>query len=442
LGRPLFYVKLLRANPGTWGWYAQNNGVMKKLTIPLVVVILVAGACLSLGGSEELSEMEIRAQSGSVLIHRGDEDPIEVGDEAVPLEVSDVVETGKRGHALLRLADDRDIRMQSNSEIVIDSTRAVTSERGSVLIDAPVRTKVVVDEVEATSSGSQFRVDSGFGSTRIGSYSGNVALSSPGQTPVQIGRLFQATVAAGDLGDEEPYRLDTNDPWDLDVLEDVVEMENELDLLAQGFTRQLGNDRPDVAYFRALAGGKNVSFVSKYLKRRPVDLLIGFTIAEHAQKPRALKGAFRKAFRVRDDGATWGVAAAILRADPRPVVAQLEDAILGTGVVADGGTSDEAEFSVAAAQATDDNAPISQPRSGDGGGDQPPIAGEPGEEDPGGGGGEEDPGDGGGGNEEEEDCEDIECVVRRAVSPSPSPTGVLDGTVDIGGRGAYVPLSL
>lgn len=415
---------------------------MKKLIVPLVVVVLVAGACLSLGNSDELSDMEIRAQAGTVLIHRGEEDPIEVRDQAVPLEVGDVVETARRGLADLRLADGRDIKMQPNTEIAIDSTRAVTSEHGSVLIDAPARTIVVVDQVEASGTDAHFRVDSGFGSTRIGSYSGRVALTSPGQAPLQVDRLHQSTVAAGDLGNEVPYRIDMNDPWDLDVLERVVELENELDLLAQGFTRLLGNDRPDVAYFRALAGGRDVSFVSRYLRRRPIDLLIGFTIAEHAAGP--LKKAFHSAFGYRDQGATWGIAAAIMRVEPRPVVAQLEDVILGTGVVADGGTSDEAEFSVAAAQATEDNAPIS---GADGGDTNQPIVNDPGGEDPGG----EDPGDGndgedpddgeGGGGGDDEDCEDVECVVRRAISPSPSPTGVLDGTVDIGGKGLYVPLS-
>jgi hypothetical protein len=151
-----------------------------------------------------------------------------------------------------------------------------------------------------------------------------------------------------------------------------------------------------------------------------------------------LKNAFHKAFQYRDQGATWGIAAAILRAEPRPVVAQLEDAILGTGVVAGSGTSDEAEFSVAAAQATEDNAPISGGgREGDD--SNPPIANEPDDEDPEGGG--DDPDDGGG-DDDEDDCEDVECVVRRAISPSPSPTNVLDGTVDIGGKGYYVPLSL
>ena len=378
--------------------------------------------------------MEIRAQAGTVLIHRAGEEPIEVGDQAVQLEVQDVIETGDRGLAALRLADGRDVKMQPKSEILIESTRALAAERGSVLIDAPARTSVVVDEIEASASDAQFRIDSGFGSTRVGSYSGRVSLTSPGQSPLQVPTLYQANVAAGDLGDERPYQLDLKDPWDLDLLDAVVRLENELDLLGKGFTRQLGNDRPDVAYFRALAGGRDVSFISRYLRRRPIDLLIGFTIAENATS--SLKRAFNEAFDLRDEGAAWGVAAAIMEVEPRPVIAQLEDVILGTGVVAGAGESDEAEFSVAAAQSSGDNAPISDPRSDDSVGDDPqdPVEEDPGNEDPDDNPGEEEPG-------EEENCEDVECVVRRALSPSPSPTSVLDGTVDIGGKGTVVPVS-
>lgn len=391
---------------------------VRKLGLPLVLVIFGAGACWSLAGTDELADMEINAQAGTVTILRGNE-TIVVRDEPVPLEVQDIVKTGKGDLAVLNLADSRQIKMQPKAQIIIDTTRSIESERGNVLVDASEQTVVSFDGAEAAASNSRFRVDSGFGSVRVGAYDGRVSLSSPGQAPLTVRSLFQATVAAGDIGSHEPYQLNKKDAWDLDLLEEVVELEGKLDLLAKGFSRQLGRDRPDLNYFRALAN-QNVSFMSRYLDRKTLDLLIGFTVADNARS--SLESAFKKAFHYRDAGASWGITAAIMKVKPQPVVAQLEDVILGTGVVAAGGEAEEAEFSVAAAEASEQGVPLdgtrSEPRS-EGSGDQPRGGGDG----SGGGGNGADDGDGDGDGDGEQCAEDdqsVECVVGRAISPSPS----------------------
>ena len=423
---------------------AGSNSALKKLALPLVLVIFGAGACWSLAGSDELADMEISAQAGTVTIMRGN-DIIPVRDEPVPLEVQDIVKTGKDDLAVLKLADQREIKMQSNAQIIIDTTRSIESERGNVLVAATEPTTVSFDGAEAAASDARFRVDSGFGTVRLGAYEGPVSLSSPGQAPLNVRTLHQATVAAGDIGAEEPYELDEKDAWDLDLLEEVVELEGKLDLLAKGFGRQLGSDRPNLAYFRALAN-RDVSFMARYLDRKTLDLLIGFTVADNARS--SLKEAFTRAFRLRDAGATWGIAAAIMNVKPQPIVAQLEDVILGTGVVAAGGESEEAEFTVAAAQASEQGVPLdatgSEART-DGSNPEPSDDTDGGDTN-GGGDGEEEPDEDG--EECAEDDESVECVVRRAISPSPSQSdgeesdddppkkssdkGILDGTVGDG----------
>jgi hypothetical protein len=241
--------------------------------------------------------------------------------------------------------------------------------------------------------------------------------------------LHEATIAADEVpGAGKPYRLDPNDPWDQNELQEVIELEDELDLLSKGFSRQLGNDRPDLAYFNALSDGENVSFMRPYLKRRAVDLLIGFTVADN-DRHRPLKTSFRQAFHLYDQGATWGITATILDVSARPVVAQLEDVIIGTGVVADSGTGDEPAFTVAAAEEGSGAQPPGQSDTIDsGGGSGDDVSGSDN------GGDEEDPGDGGGGEEPpKDDCEqtDVECQINQRLSPSPSPSDVLDGV----GRG-------
>jgi hypothetical protein len=404
---------------------------MKKLAIPIVLAVFVAGAAfLALGGNNALADMEIARESGTVFVHR-DGEVIEVGDGRLSLELNDVVQTGPRGFARLKLEGDRTVRMQPRSRVSIVSKRAIEAEAGSVLA-APRNASMEVrfDDTEATANKATFRVDKGFGSARAATYSGRVTLDSPGQTELILRPLHEASVAAGDLpGRAAPYRLDEKDPWDANLLANVLELEGELQLIASGFSRQVGSDRPDLAYFGALAG-RGVGFMRGYLKRRPVDLLIGFTLAENDAK-RSLKKSFEKAFDYYDAGATWGITAAIMKVPARPVIAQLENVILGTQVVTAGGEVEEPEFSVAAAAAGG---------GGPGAPNGPQVTGSK-EEQPGPAPEENKPP-----KEEqpppEEECGDVVCEVQRRLSPSPSDEdenqdedpGILDGVVGSGPR--------
>jgi hypothetical protein len=408
---------------------------MKKLAIPIVLAVFLAGAAfLALGGSNALADMEIARESGTVFVHRdGHVIKVEGRDS---LQINDVITTGPRGFARLKLEGNRIVRMQPRSRTLIESKRAIEAEAGSVLA-APRNASMTVrfDETSATASNATFRVDKGFGSARAGSYTGRVTLDAPGQSQLTLPPLREASVAAGDLpGRPSPYRLDEKDPWDADLLANVVELEDELQLIASGFSRQVGSDRPDLAYFRTLAG-RDVGFMRRYLKRRPVDLLIGFTVADNDTR-HPLPDSFETAFDYYDDGATWGITAAIMKVRARPVVAQLEDVILGTQVVTAGGGIEEPEFSVAAAAAAEGGEPgvpnpgNPPPDRGADGEDPPPASEEntePGEE-------EKPP--------PEEECGDVVCEVQRRLSPSPSneeenqdeDPGVLDGVVG-GGPG-------
>jgi hypothetical protein len=409
---------------------------MKKLAIPIVLAVFLAGAAfLALGGSNALADMEIARESGTVFVHR-DGDVIEVGEGRVSLQIEDVVTTGPRGFARLKLEGNRIVRMQPKSRVLIESKRAIEVEAGSVLA-APHNAAMTVrfDDTEATASKATFRVDKGFGSARAGSYNGRVKLDAPGQSQLTLKPLREASVAAGDLpGRPAPYRLNEKDPWDADLLAEVVELEDELELIASGFSRQVGNDRPDLAYFGTLAG-RDVGFMRKYLKRRAVDLLIGFTVADNDTR-RPLPKSFETAFGYYDAGATWGITAAIMKVPARPVVAQLEDVILGTQVVTAGGSIEEPEFSVAAAAAAESGGPGAPnpgnppPDTGADGEDPPPPAAENNDE----GAEEENP-------PPEEECGDVVCEVQRRLSPSPSSEdeqnqdedpGVLDGIVGDG----------
>ena len=414
---------------------------MKKLALSLVAVVLGSVAC----SADALADMELRALAGTVNVLR-DGETINVAD-TLELQPGDVILTKAGALAKFALeggADARQGQLQGNSRIIIRSGSAVEAEEGQLLMQVTEPTRAMVEGVTARASDSVFRIDRGFGSVRAGVYKGSVQLDAPGQADVAISTLYQATLVAGDLPNQtRPYRLDEKDAWDAALLQDVVSLEQELEVLARGLGSQLGRQRPGLDYFRALIDGGNVSFMDRYLNRKPADLLIGFTIARIADG--SLDRAFKAAFDLYDQGARWGVAAKILEVEPRPIVAQLSRLILGTGVVAADGSGNTAECTVAAADASEIGAARDGPAGSSTAGppdpgttrtqpDEPTEPQEPNEpQNP-----PEEPA------EEPDECSDTaECAVEDVEDqlpnpqPSPSPSqeeekdkGLLDGGLD------------
>jgi hypothetical protein len=414
------------------------TNVMRYWALPLVTVVLAGAACGSLAPEQTLPEMSLKKVSGNVEIIRGG-DTITVGEET-DIEPDDVIRTsGRDALARLRLEGDRLLQLKGRSSAVVDSPTSVEVQTGEVLVRADEVTRVLVDGVEARASAAQFRVDRGFGSARVSSYAGTVALESPGQQRLDIRSFFEATVSAREIPQStRPYRMQADDPWDALILQKWVSLEEELKVLSNSLTNNLGGDRPDVAYFSELAGGEGAGFVRSFLDRRVADLLIGFTIANRADS--SLKQAFGRAFSLFDEGATWGITSAIMEIEPRPLLAQLGRTILGTGVVVAGGAqTDGASFSVAAADLSASGGGIQSPASGGGAtssggstGASNGGGGNPGGGDPGGG----NPGGGGGGGEEPQQCEtgDVQCAVNDLTDPSPEPSpSILDLDLDLDG---------
>ena len=409
---------------------------MKKLALFLAATVLAGVAC---SGDQALSEMELRLESGVVNVIR-DEETINV-DGRLELMPGDVIVTKEGALAKFALeggSEARQGQIQGNARLLVTSTTSLEAEEGEVLMQVSEPTRVEVDGVTARSSDADFRVDRRFGSVRAAVYTGSVELDAPGQTDLALSTLYQATIVAGELPNQtRPYQLDEEDPWDQVLLEEVVNLEQELAVLAQGLTTQLGRQRPDLDYFRALTEGGDVGFIGDYLRRRPSDLLIGFTIARNADG--SLRSAFREAFDYFDQGARWGVAAKIMEVEPRPIVAQLERLILGTGVVAANGSGNRAEFTVAAAAASEtDGAVVPPPNSAPASSDPQDPQEPQGPNDP------NDPNEPKDPPEDPDECtnsiecagEDLEDQLPGGGDPSPSPTsdqdrtGLLDGGLD------------
>jgi hypothetical protein len=378
---------------------------MRKLVILLAPLLFATTACWPFSGDDELSSMELEVVSGKVEVVR-DAETIAVADR-VSLKPGDVIVTRSRAAARLQLAEGRNAQIGSDSRVLVQDTSTLESQQGSLLADASESMTVAFGDARADASDALFRVDRALGSTRAASYRGAVKLRVPGQR-LTVESLWQTAVTANDFDAPRPYQLVASDIWDQTYLQEVIDLDEDLTTIAQGLNSQLGNQRPPVSYFGALAKGRNVSFMKSYLHRLgTADLLIGFSLGLEDDEP--LQAAVDQAFGLRDQGARWGIAAAIMDVAGRDLVARLDGVIDSTGI-ASAAPGAAADFTLAAAA----------------------VAGElPGSNDPGD--GNPDPGDGndkpGDDPTPPEQCTDAaNCAVQEAqdtidkAKPSPSPS--------------------
>jgi hypothetical protein len=329
-----------------------------KLAVGLVLALFAGTACWPFSDDSELAEMTVQRHEGRVVILRGDE-TIEVEDET-SLEPRDVVSTQSSGEALVRLEGDRLLTLASNSKITIKDARSVESQSGSILAEAGDAIEVQFSSFTASSSNGTIRIDRGVSATRVASYRGAVTVGAPGEERLQVRSLFETVPSANAVPrSPAPYDIDSGDAWDRRYLDDVVELQEELDQLTGGLRTTIGRQRPGLGYFGTLAGGRDVGFMRPYLKRAPVNLLVGFTIASH-DTDRPLAAAFREAFSLYERGAEWAVAAAIMDVKLNAVVADLED----IAAVAVASSSSGESFTLASATLSESGLVPTQPPGG------------------------------------------------------------------------------
>ena len=318
-----------------------------QIAVGLVLVLFAGVAWWRFSDASVLAEMTVKRRAGVVTVLRGGE-TIEVGD-STSLKPRDVVQTDRTGEAVVRLEGNRLLTLAPDSKIRIRDARGVESQGGSLLAVSSDSLTVTFGGARATTAGATFRIDRGVSAARVGAYDGRVTLSSPGEERLVIGPLFQASPSVNFMPRTAvPYDFDATDPWDRLHLEDVITLQEELDQLSAGLETRIGRERPGLDFFAAFEKGADVSFMKPYLKRDPINLLVGFTIASHDDG--WLAASFRRAFSLYDDGAEWAVAAAIMEVKFEPVVADLEDiAPVAVAAASDGDDS----FTAAAGAAAD-----------------------------------------------------------------------------------------
>jgi hypothetical protein len=336
---------------------------MKNLAILLTVSLIAAAAAyFAFVSGAEIDEMTLIVDSGRAVIER-DGDQIKV-DESEELETGDLIRTD--GVARLRLSGGRLAFLEDKARVSVTNDHALDGQGGSLRVQSTGGDafRVTLGDIDANATNSNFRIDQGVGSARVGTYGGLVSLTSPGQPDLRVPQYFEAAVAVGDLPEDvRPYRFDTKDIWDREFLDSVMNLDEALISTVSPIADQRGGAKPPLGYFGSLAD-QNVDFMRRYLQRSTEDLLIGFMVAANAEEG-SIKQAMGRAFRLHDDGGRWGLVAAILEARPGKLVSGLQALALDTGVADGGGDGAEApEFNLAAGD----------PGPGD---DDPPGPGEP-----------------------------------------------------------------
>ena len=397
---------------------------MKRISLLAVLCLFAGTACWPFDGEDALAAMTLRRENaGRVEILR-DAEVIQVGDDDQAVEPGDVIRTFDGGLAQVKLEGERTawvggadqpLKGAAEGQMRIIDTRSVQSDTGTVMADAREPMDILFGDATVSAEDALFRVDRRAGSGRAASYAGTVKVSAPGEPNITLQRLFEAPSSASDLRNPQPYSLDPRDPFDARRLRGVIELEKDLGQQALGFASQLGRQKPTLDFFRTLADGVNINAMKAFMGEPAIDLLLGFTIAINAAGG-SFSDAVEQAFTLHEDGGTWGVVAAILRSDPKLLIADLEAIYDASGVAADGsgGGADFSQLAAEQAQA--------------GGGSQPADPGDPYPGQP--------PDDNGNGNgngqqpppeepDEPEDCSNTtECRIQeiRDGLPTPGPT--------------------
>ncbi len=399
----------------------------KIVALSAVIALLASGLFWALTRDDVLGEMRIRAQDGKVVIERGDKTVVVIDETSI--QEDDVVVASPGAVARLRLEGERELGLLGPARVEILGGAGVSSQSGNLFVAAADPLKVMVGAAEIRSRRATFRVDRPYGTSRVGVFDGEAAISVPGSPSVTVERLYQTEITAGNLSDPLPYRLSPEDYWDQRELAALIEFQADLEVLSGFMANEMGRSLPSLAYFQQQAG-QNVSFMRKFVAKqspkRPAyttDLLVGLFVADEA--PGRTSKNFVRAFDLVEGGGQWAVVSCILElCEAKPlngVVAQLEDVVGGTGALADG-SGDDLEFALAGAEG---------PGSGPGAGD----SGDPG-----------DPGDPGNPPPPTNPpptspgppptspppsppptCEGlVECTVEKATSPNPEPTDIID----------------
>ena len=305
---------------------------LRSLLTVVVVVLISAPAC---GGGKKADDAFRLDLDGRATVTEHDQThtvrsgrhTLAAGDGVRMLDGSAVLELPGDRSMLLRAGD------ASATEVTVGATPDIVDGE-AVMIAGAAGASFTAGNVDVRVDEGAARVDRRL-SVTIAVYSGRAIVRSAGRELFDgLPALRQVSIAATGQLPRTPVALvydDKNpDPWDRRFLGDAIDLGQELDGRARGFTGQLG---PRVAVDGALLRrvlpplDTEAGFTDGLVQpgRSPGESLIGAAIAVESST-NAFVEAWNDVFSFRADGARWGLVALDQQVKRAALLSRLDDA--------------------------------------------------------------------------------------------------------------------
>ncbi|MCA1824040.1 MAG: hypothetical protein LC640_07210 [Frankia sp.] len=291
-----------------------------SLVVALAVTVGAVGGCTARSVRKvapvlsDVSRASIVSPNGAARVAR-DRDHVRAGE---------TVTTAAGGRATMTVLDRRVVLAPSTAVRVPDGA-AIDVRTGSVLVDRRrgpgLRVSVGELEIDRISRGA-LRVERGY-AVRVAVLDGTARVSTPTGRRADVPALHQVIVAGRAVPDRAGPLSLRDDTWERDVVPTLVASDVALNRLAAGVDAQ----------FRTAASAIRVVPVGFVRAAAPAgsasDVLLPMAIGRVAHLPLTTQQRIDRASLLRLEGASWGVAAALVGAPHTAVAAALAAALAG-----------------------------------------------------------------------------------------------------------------
>jgi hypothetical protein len=242
-------------------------------------------------------------------------------DERVP--IGSTIQVPARGSVLLKRGDVSSVQLVpydgQPAEMRIDSVGAIEMISGDMLVRADEKAPISVASqgVSAAPMPSDavtapiYRFDRRV-SIRVGVYTGEASVSALDGT-LPIPTLREGVVAARELPPSvTPLTIDPRDPFDRQLLLDVIDLDAELASDSRGYEAAFGARMKKWQEIKKIEPNRDLSFTAPYLKQTgSADILIGvvFALLYEQRSHQRADETFANFLALLDQGATWGLLA-------------------------------------------------------------------------------------------------------------------------------------
>jgi hypothetical protein len=307
---------------------------MRLRALPLLLVLVIVGAPAC--SRDEKADDAFRLELDGRATVQSDGDSRTIGAGRHTLAVGDTVRM-LEGTGVLELPGDRSMLVRAGGEHATEVDLAVTPDvvdGDAVVIAGEEGARFRAGNVDVQLAEGAARVQHGL-SVTVAVYRGSATVQSAGRDLAGgLAALRQVSVAGTGQLPRTPVALlyddQYADPWDRRFLGDAIDLGQELDVKARGFTGQIGpRVTVDGSLLRRvlppLAGESDFGDDLVRGDRSPGESLIGAAIAVEGAA-----GGFRQrwndVFSFRAEGARWGLVALDQRVKRDALNARLDDA--------------------------------------------------------------------------------------------------------------------